>query len=423
VSHSRFVKKIKGFLKYAAIDSCSVKKVSWTFCRGMVIKDLFIRERIDNRKSLQVILPEVRIDYRFFRVLRRWKKCKASLRNRFSPKAKQVPKSGEKRKWRKGKRHVGSKILPALYSDVLHPGFLLFSCINSVALDNASVIVDSSGSKVLYMSGLDCKIHVNKMDSTRLKMKLSTDKIKKHALEASHMQMNIFFDGPLCSIRKMKGKIFNGKISGECNLNLKKNMITGGKIHLKNMLLEKVYTSKKNEDGTLSGRSDFSMTFDPGIAELRSLQGKGTFKMKDVSMDKLPALRKFVRITDLPSLFHLRFRKLEGDFYIKKGTITSKSITGEGKPVSIEASGWLKRNKGQYNYKVKGIFDPEYKDSISSIFWNALVPEEKGRRSFYCTVYGDDKSLSISLEKRVMRRAINNAFKDFSDEIGDIFRR
>lgn len=413
LSSTHFVKRAKKLLKHAAIDSCTMDKVSLTLYSGVIIKNLHIHERVDAKKTVHAHLPEVKIDYRFFKVVPRWKKSKAALKNRFLAKANKSKSRG------KG----NSTALPTLYNNTIKPSLLLLSCIKTVSLKGAAFHVDSLGTKVLEVSGLDCRVKVNQADSSRMKIKLSADTFQNTQVKVLQMRSKVSIDSSLCTVDRITGKVFNGTMKGALTLDLPKNRIVSGNIGLKDIYLEKMYRSRRDETGTMSGRCNFSMVLDPGVADLGALEGRGTFAMRDVSMNELPALKKFVRLTDLTSLFHLTFKKLQGDFVIKDGKVTSDTITGEGKPISVNASGWFKQEKGKYNYKVKGLFDAEYKDSIPRIVWNALVPEEKGRRSFFCTVYGDEKSLSVSLEKRVMRRAINNAFEEFGKEMEGLFKR
>lgn len=403
-------------LKHAAIDSCSVENVSFTFFRGLIIKNLSIQEMIDTRRTLHAVIPELTVDYRIFKVIPRWKKSKASLRNRFSNQAYGIKKMGESDDKKK------QNMLPVLYHSIIKSNNLLLSCIKVIALKDASISVDSLGRNSIKLSGLDCKVQVNKDDSTRMKIKLSTDTFRNTRLEIVKMRVKMAIDSSQCTVSRIEGNVFNGKMKGAVTLDLQNNRINSGNIELKNIYLERIYRSGKDEKGSMFGRCDMSMKLDPGVADFNMLQGSGTFKMRNVSMNELPALKKFVRLTGLTSLFHLTFRHLQGDFIIRGDRVTSDRIKGEGKPISVSASGWFRQKKGKYNYKVKGVFDAEYKDSIPKIVWNALVPEEKDQRSFFCTVFGDDKSLNISLEKRVMRRAVNNAFKDFSKEIGNIFK-
>ena len=68
-------------------------------------------------------------------------------------------------------------------------------------------------------------------------------------------------------------------------------------------------------------------------------------------------------------------------------------------------------------------FEAYYKDSISLVIWDAMLPEKDGRRLFECRVYGTPGSPTVSLDKKIARRAVKSVFKSFQKELKGMFRK
>ncbi len=407
-----FSQRTERLLRYAALDSCSAEKVSFSLFRGVRIKDLKIDEAIENGKTVSLKIPQLVILFRPIKLYSRWKTYKKGIHRRFETKRHKRSSSG---------KSLG--ILSDLYGLVKEHDRLLLPALKLISANGVEVSVDSVGIPLYSLTGGSCKIRIDKRDSSKIYLKGSVKNALIGALFFEKVHGKALLHGPCVTVQKIKGNLLEGKFLGEGRCYFHTNKIGYCQIEAKQLSLEKAYALQSAQGGAMTGRADFTLHIDSSYAQIDSLRGKGFFTMSDVSLEKLPALVKFVRLTDLSSLFHLRFSEISGAIGFSHDTLSFDSINGEGEPVSVVSSGWYRPVKSRYNFAVKGIFQPHYQDSLPEIVWNALVAEEEGRRSFKCTVYGDQKSLNISLEKQVMRRALNNAFQNFGKELRSLFRR
>ena len=411
ISHSYLNKKtVEVFQKKGALDSCSVRKVSLIIFRGLLIHDVLCIKKIDRNRSVRIEIPVIRIDYRLLRAFKSWGKIESSL------------KVTDKNK-RKYKLSNKKYLLNYLYSTVFKADTLLLPCINLLVFERARIIIDSLGSGMASGEKVSGTIHVNKDDPSICKIKLSADKIKGNGILALKPRASIKLDGPHCVIKKISCISYGGKVNARFDLDMVNNKINAAHIDLRKADLGKIYSSLKKDEGFLKGKCSVTFNFDTSIAEFNSLKGSGKMELSKVSAVEIPLITTIALLLDMEKLSRLTFKKINGDFNIKGKKFFIDSLEGKGDPLSLAMSGWVEPERQYFHFEVSGAFERYYKDSVSAITWNTLIPEEDGRRSFICTVYGTPDYPSVSLDRELMRRAAKNIFKGIKEDLKSIFRK
>ena len=403
-------KTVEIFKKRAALDSCSVGKVSLIIFRGIIINDLLCIKKVDSNKSVRIQVPIIRIDYRLLRAFKSWRKIESSLK---------VTDDNSSEHKLKDKPHL----LPYLYSSVFKADTLLLPCVQLLVFERAGIIVDSLGSGLASVEKISGTLHVSKENPSVLKIKISADKIIKDGLLAHKPKASIKLDGSHCVIKKFSCGYYGGKVDAGFDLDMKKNKINTGYVDLRKADLGKIYSSVIKDKGILKGKCSFVLTIDTSIAVFNSLKGSGKIELSKVSAVKIPLITKIALLLDLEKLSRLTFRKITGDFSIKKKKLSIDSLVGEGDPLSLAMSGSIEPERRYFNFETSGVFESYYKDSVSSDVWNTLIPEEEGRRSFICTIYGTPDYPSVSLDKELMQRAAKNIFEGITEDIKSMFRK
>lgn len=411
VSHSYLNRKtVEVFQKKWALDSCTVRKVSLTLFRGLLIHDLLCIKKIDREKSIRTEIPITRVDYRVLRTFRNWGKIQSSLKT--------TSKKRIKRKL------INKKyLLNYLYTVILKSDTLIFSCINAIIFERVNVSIDSLGSRGAGIEKMRCTIHIAGEAPSLLKIKLSADKMTSKWIQALKPKVNMKLDGPHCVIKRFSCNSFGGKLDAEFDLNMLYNRINRAHITLKKADLEKIYLTLGGEEGSLNGKCNIELDIDTSTTEFSSLEAAGSVTLSKVSADQIPLITKIALLLGMEKLSHLSFKKIKGDFNIGEGKILVDSLDGDGDPLSLSMSGWVKPEDGYFNFKMSGIFESYYEDSMSAIAWNTLIPEDDGRRSFICTVYGTPDYPTVSLDRKLMRRAAKNIFQGLKDDLKSIFRK
>jgi len=186
--------------------------------------------------------------------------------------------------------------------------------------------------------------------------------------------------------------------------------------------LNRLYSSRPRRKGTLSGRADFAVDFERSRWEPDSLAATGTFDLADVTTDTIPVLASIVVMLAVPQLSRLDFDRIRGDLALGQGVLTCKNVDGTGRPVDLESSGWIMQG-GELEFEVACTFHREYADSISSLAWNALIPDDNGRRRFECTISGTFDRPRISISSQIRRRAVRNVFENIRRDFKSALKR
>jgi len=412
ISHVSFNKKTEKIIKKkAGLDSCVTGKVKITLFRGITITDLVCIKDLDTEKRLMVTIPSVRIRYRLLKIVSRWKALNTAL----FPAQKRIRK--KKIRWH------SRTIVSMLYSRIISADTLVLSCVNSLAVKNARVSIDSPDTTVFQVKDIDGIIRVPGGSAQHLKVKLSAKELKTDAIRVSRPVVSMQFDGPWCVIKKAEGTVFDARYNAKCELDCMQDKIINGLFEITNFDLTQLYATLDDTLGSIAGRGTFIMMIDTGNSDFTNFKGRGHIKMTDVIADEIPLITTVALLTELEGLSHLTFKEITGDFVVKEGKIYSDNIEGPGDPLSVYITGWIRPEDVNFDFDLKGIFEAYYKDSISVIVWNAMLPEEDGRRLFKCTVYGTPDSPTVSLDKKIARRAVRSVFQSLRQDLKGIFRK
>jgi hypothetical protein len=310
-----------------------------------------------------------------------------------------------------------------LYSRIISADTLVLSCVKLLAVKNARVSIDSLDALMLQVKAIDGTIRVPGGSVQHLKVKLSAKELRSDAIRVSRPVVTMQFDGPWCVIKKAEGTVFDAKFKVKCELDCMQNKIINGLFEITNFDLAQWYATFNDTLGSLDGRGTFLMMIDTCDSDFKGVTGRGHIKMTDVIADEIPLITTIALLTELEGLLHLTFKEITGDFVVKEGKIYSDNINSHGDPLSVYIKGWIRPEDVHFDFDLKGVFEAYYKDSVSAIVWNAMLPDEDDRRLFKCTVYGTPDSPTVSLDKKIARRAVRSVFQSLGQDIKGMFRK
>jgi hypothetical protein len=238
-------------------------------------------------------------------------------------------------------------------------------------------------------------------------------------VENPHGTLTINNDGMIIDV--VKGSIYNGKIRGRAEMSRKKDMSRTGVLSVTGIDLQKMYESSSKNVGDLSGFADVRLSLDSLSPDADSQKCTGQFVLRKLSLDRVPVLSTIVVSLAVPRLSKLYFSRVQGDIAVEGERITCTDIQGEGRPVDIESSGWAKTD-GTFNFNLACAFNAEYEDSLSSLAWNAMIPQDNGGRRFECVISGAWDNPRVKISRTIKRRAVRNVFQNFRRELKAIFK-
>ncbi len=412
ISHPSLHRRAETLIrKKTGLDSCHAGKVTIVPFRGITVTELVCCKRLNARENLTVFISSLKIPYRFFSIVSRWKKVKHSLN----------PAAGGKRKNRI-QWHTRS-LFSALYSRVISTDTLLLACVKSITGKNIRVTVDSINVTTAFVEKGYGAVSILESSPPQMKVKFKAKSIQSKTVQIEQPVVRVLVNGPHCTVEKATGSIYDGKCKASCDILCMQDKITNGEFTLSDFDLAQWYPILGDTIGSLAGTGMFSITFDTTDLSFSGFKGKGRFTMTDVTADSLPLVTVIAMLTGLEALSHLTFKELSGDFLIKEGKIYSDNINGTGDPLTVDIAGWLRPADVYFDFEMKGLFEAYYEDSISAVAWNAMLPEKDGRRLFKCSIYGTPERPGVSLDRRIAKRAVRSVFKSLGQEIKGMFKK
>jgi hypothetical protein len=230
------------------------------------------------------------------------------------------------------------------------------------------------------------------------------------------------YENGTLEVRKCEGKIAGGTVRGAASLDIAKKYVRGGSLAVAGMDLKKTYDTYPRRRGEISGRADITATLTPGPMDADSIACSGSFRLSNVSLEKIPLLNNIVVILAVPLLSSVYFEKSTGEFSLDRGVVTCRNVSASGRPIDLEAGGQIGRG-GSIELDVGARFGPEYKDSLGSLAWNSLLPEaDGGGRRFECILSGTFDNPRIHISERITRRAVRNVFENIRREFRSAFQ-
>jgi hypothetical protein len=161
------------------------------------------------------------------------------------------------------------------------------------------------------------------------------------------------------------------------------------------------------------------MDFRPSLLCVDSLKASGAIKITGVAASDLPLQKNLIVVIAVPKIATMRFSRISSDLDLKNGKIFTENIKGEGDPMDFKADGWVDMD-GRFSERVNAEFSGEFMRTLPSLFQKSLLPVEgdPDKRAFTCTASGTFKNPHVSVDQRIVNRAVGNIIT----EIGKFFR-
>ncbi len=388
-SHSSITNMIEDLFS----GNLKIQNSSLTPLRGVALKNVTFSHKFDDQSLIRLKLPTIRIRYSPLKILTNRKKVVKHLTSAL--------KSGE----------------------INYLDSLIENGISEVQINKGHIdFVGSKGWKGVA-EGVQAKLSVEQVKEKKLKGWVNVDDIKSGSFSLRDFKSTLMADGDLVTIGKLKGNFYEGQIGGEVTLNIRQESIAGGTISLDNLELVKMYADYPKKVGKLEGEADIRFKILKSSWKAEQLRARGKMYAKNVYAYKIPLLNTIVTTLTLPRLKSLRFKSLETDFELNGKVISVTNLSGRGIPMDITGGGQL-NEKMEMDLDVEGYFPETFRDSLSTITWNALFSEEnKKGRKFRCRIQGTYDEPWITVDRKHARKAVKNVFTSIGQSIGSVFKR
>ena len=404
--------KVERILKESFVDSCTIDKLTIALWTGVSVKNITCAWRDPSGASYCCSIPEADVSYHALPIIFKHliiknimlEKPRLTCNVPATPAAPIVPHE----------RFSLDK-----FSDAM-AGFPYTVFVRNVTLSKARILVTQKRDAILDCRGIGLSMKIGLDRDIALDGACEADTVSLlGAWRLIRLKAGLTVKGLAVVLDNCMAECYGGKISLKARADLARGVLEELGIVVSHVKLDQWYADEKIGPGKLSGKLDASMDFQPGMLCVDSLKARGTIKITGVAASDLPLQKNLIVVIAVPRLAAMHFSKISTDLDLKKGKIYTENIKGEGDPMDFKADGWVDLN-GYFSEHVNAEFSGEFTSTLPQLFRKSLLPVEgdPDKRAFTCTALGTFKKPQVSVDQRIVNRAVGNIIT----EIGKFFK-
>jgi hypothetical protein len=420
-SHQSKVSKLREIKKkahYLESDSFSRGAISITPYRGLItVKNYTLKEQIDTKRRLSIIIPEARIHFIPSKLMEHWDLWDSALQTTEIESEKDAKPGAPKRAKPTPKTHV----FESVYNQVLFKDTLLLSCIKSISFKNVDVSIDSSGITTVRFRRMSGTVEVEHKGIPMPLMTLTAFSIEHSRMLLSRVSAVMGIQGAILNVRSFDGQWCDGQVHAVCDIDLQQKKVIAGECSIKNANLRKAYAAKKFHQGTLTGKLGAVITIKDSPLLLDKAKGTVQVTMNTIRFTNVPLITQVSSLTRQVGVKKIRFDSLTGTFVIKAGKIRTENLFATGDVLTIWTNGSINLKSGYFYFWVKGRIPAYFSKHASAVAWNTLTPQKNGDRTFTCTMQGTEAEPVVEFDKKLAKRAIRSLFGELGKRIKALF--
>jgi len=405
-SPAMLTERVEKAARRKGLDSCSIERVTFSLWQGAKARRVYIEKRLSDTAKVVLIAPRAIAVLRPLYIFANRDSYKHFLDELFPSRTGVPPSARKKREKKSGARITDAALLPA---------------IKKVVLGGSILRLKRTGKEDFACMDFEARIVIGSSAAPAVKMRCKAEEAEWGTWRIDKPKATLIVEKKCLIVEKLNGSIFDGKISGSARLIPEKAFIQKANLSMRGFDLEKMYEARKRKEGTLSGFADVNLRIEHQQWDDDSLKCSGNFVLSKLEPDRVPVLTTIVVSLTVPQLSKLYFKRVRGDVLVAGERIHCTNVKGEGEPVSLESSGWV-RPDGYFEFNVGCSFKAEYKDSLAPIAWDAMIPQDDDGRRFECTITGTWDKPRVRLSRRIARRAVRSVFSNIKQGLRSVFK-
>jgi hypothetical protein len=361
--------KISSAVENTMGGSCKIEKVTVALWSGFRVSHISLKTPANREKVFDVTVPQVRVGFRLlpllFKHLRlhelvvdkpvavvRVNPAKAAPPHPVPPLPKNAP--APKAPARASAKPAFLVALPGLLS-----GFS-FS-LGTARVKSGAFTLTSGGNPLVEAVDIDVSASLSSLSAGEAE--ISVGRIKAlDSWEIRDFLIKCRLKGATANVDRMEASLYGGHVTGEGSYDLASAKIDTFDLNVKHLDIGPFYEDMKNRQGRFKGKADMSVHLGHCASSPESMSGRGIARIIDFSVEEVPA-QKLAQVKVLMPLFKkLVLEKVDADFTLKHGKITTDRVDGTGKLYDVHASGWIG-------------FDAMLNEDVKVTLTEAMVPQ------------------------------------------------
>jgi hypothetical protein len=406
--------KVVKVIEKSFADTCTIKRITLVPWLGFSVDSLVLSKR-DNGTVTTATIPHVRMSYHIVPLLFRLVIIKNFAIER--PNLHVMLPAVHPGQKKEGKRLSATDLRTIL------SGFPFSVIIRSVSVDNGALTVERHGSPLVAASGIDVSMKVSYAKSLLLEGRIYGRSLRVAGLwNATDVKAMLSVNDLYVKLSQCRGDFYGGTVDASGGADLGLGTIEGFHFELSHVNVKRLYEGSRIGQGECTGRLDGKIDMEESPLDPDSLSGRGEAALSDLDVHDLPVQNSLAVLMAVPKLENIRFSRFGTDLVVKNGRISTPNIRGTGEPLDVTADGWVGFD-GYFSEQCDGIFSREFVGILPSIVERSLDDAGDGKKSFKCSISGTFKNPQLTVDRKIMNRAVHNVFDEVSKGLGKFFRK
>lgn len=232
---------------------------------------------------------------------------------------------------------------------------------------------------------------------------------RQHAITGVQAAFRI--DGDAVDIDSLYGRYAGGLLRSRAAVRLRERMLDTLSCDLTALDAGEWHRTVGGEAGSLGGAVDVRVRFGRSRLVADSLTGTIRIASSDLTADGTPLQQTLATLFGTDDMTSFSFERVSANMTLSAGQLDVREAEAVGRPLSFATHGWV-RFDGTLRQSLTGSLDRATVEELSPLVRHVLIRAPNGERRFVCEVTGAFARPVISLEKGMMKRAVERAIEE-----------
>ncbi len=232
---------------------------------------------------------------------------------------------------------------------------------------------------------------------------------RRHTLHDVHSVFRLVND--MLDIDSLTGRYAGGHLRGHGVVRLRRRMLDTVTCELSALDAGVWHETVVAGKGILTGDVDVRARFGRSRLVLDSLDGAITVASSGLTAADTPLQKTLATLFGTDAMRRFSFERVGAEMRLAGGRLDVLTAEAAGSPLSFATQGWV-RFDGSLSQRLTGSIDRATVDDLSPLVRHVLIRAPNGERRFVCQVTGAFARPVVSLEKGMMKRAVERAIEE-----------
>lgn len=217
------------------------------------------------------------------------------------------------------------------------------------------------------------------------------------------------YSAGVLEIEKASARILGGTLEARATWDIRDQRLDTVDVTLGGASLSEWYRIAGGTQGRLLGTLALSLHGSSGAQDPRAIAIAGDIRLDSVRAESLAVQTTLGKILNTRGLGQVSIDSLTARYVISPDRVLTPAIAAKGLPLSFVSSGWITLG-GAIEQRLQGTIDATLMNTLEPVARHTFIPLPGGAGRFACTVKGTFAHPVVSLDQRMVQRAVEGMF-------------